>query len=89
MDKAALVALDFAIGAKTLKILDQSDLDISLAMWLHAAEYGDWRFALSSKQFIREMRRATGKRKINSETHLASQMIADRFVEEALIYRLQ
>jgi hypothetical protein len=50
MDKAALVTVDFAVGSKLLEALDNSNLGISVALWLNAAEYEDWRFVLSSRR---------------------------------------
>lgn len=50
MGKTALVTDDLATGEKILEILDHSDLEITLAMWLRLPEYDDWRFALSSRR---------------------------------------
>ena len=50
MDKAALVTADFAVGAKLLEALDNSDLAISVALWLNSPEYEDWRLVLSSRR---------------------------------------
>jgi hypothetical protein len=50
MDKATLVAADFAAGAKLLEALDQSDLAISVALWLNSPEYEDWRLVLASRR---------------------------------------
>jgi hypothetical protein len=50
MDKAALVTADFAVGAKLLDVLDNSDLAISVALWVNLPEYGDWRLVLSSRR---------------------------------------
>ncbi len=41
MDKAILVTTDFAAGDRILSILDDADLAINVAMWLHTPEYGD------------------------------------------------
>ena len=127
MDKAELVNVDFAVGAKVLEILDRSGLTISLAMWLYAPEYEDWRFALSSRQldtvapakayglvhnalaqagfpleqtpplmilslsdtFVRKLRRMFGKAKSVEGMRLGGQLIGDRFVQDAIVYRIQ
>jgi hypothetical protein len=48
MDKATLVASDFAIGDKVVQALDEAKLPPTVALWVHLPEYGDWRFALAS-----------------------------------------
>ena len=53
MDKAILVSAELANGAKILEILDRSGLTINVALWLHASEYYDWRFVLSSPRLDR------------------------------------
>jgi hypothetical protein len=50
MDKAALVTIDLAKGTEWLKALDDSDLGISVALWVYLTEYENWRFALSSRR---------------------------------------
>ena len=50
MDQAALVSIDLEQGAKVLDALDKSDLEISVALWLHLSEYGDWRLGVSSRK---------------------------------------
>jgi hypothetical protein len=50
MDKAALVTADFAVGVKLLEALDNSDLAISVALWVNLPEYEDWRLVLSSRR---------------------------------------
>ncbi len=50
MDKTALVTTDITSGSKILEILDDAGLGISLAMWLYAPQYEDWRLALSSRR---------------------------------------
>lgn len=127
MDKAALVTADFAAGARILEILDHSGLGINLAMWLHAPEYEDWRFVLSSRRldsvepskayglvhdaleeagfplehtppllifkmsdpFVRALRQIFGKAKSVEGMRLGGQMIGDRFVDDAIVYRIQ
>jgi hypothetical protein len=53
MDKATLVAADFATGSRILQILDEARLQMNVAMWLRTPEYEDWRFALSSRDLDR------------------------------------
>lgn len=50
MDKAALVTAEFAVGSKLLEALDNSDLAISVALWVNLPEYEDWRLVLSSRR---------------------------------------
>jgi hypothetical protein len=50
MDKATLVTSDLAAGAKLLEALDNSDLAISVALWLNSPDYEDWRLVLSSRR---------------------------------------
>jgi hypothetical protein len=50
MDKAVLVTADFAVGAKLLEALDNSNLAIIVAMWLNSPDYEDWRLVLSSRR---------------------------------------
>ena len=127
MDKAALVTIDLAKGTEWLKALDNSDLGISVALWVYLPEYEDWRFALSSRRldavqpskayglvhdaferagiplrkrpsflillmkdpFIRDLRRVFGKAKSVEGMRLGGQMIGDRFIEDALVYRIR
>jgi hypothetical protein len=127
MDKTTLVTTEFATGAKILAILDHSGLEISVAMWLRASEYEDWRFVLSSRRldnaeppkayglvhdaleqegfpleltppllilrisdpFVRALRRLCGKAQSVEGMRLGGQMIGDRFVEDAIVYRIR
>jgi hypothetical protein len=127
VDKAALVTIDLAKGTEWLKALDDSDLGISVALWVYLPEYEDWRFALSSRRldavqpskayglvhdaferagiplrkrpsllilpmkdpFIRDLRRVFGKAKSVEGMRLGGQMIGDRFLEDALVYRIR
>lgn len=50
MDKAALVTIDLAKGTEWLKALDDSDLGVSVAIWVYLPEYENWRFVLSSRR---------------------------------------
>src|SRR5579864_1369035 len=50
MYKAPLVTIDFARGTEWLKALDDSDLGVSVALWVYLAEYEGWRFVLSSRR---------------------------------------
>ncbi len=49
MGIAVLVAADLTIGEEHVRALDKSTLSISVAMWLYAYEFEDWRFVLSSR----------------------------------------
>ena len=127
MDNAALVGVEYAQGAKVLEILDKSDLAISVALWLRAPEYEDWRFVLSSARldraepakayglvhdaletegllleqtppllilkmsdpFIRALRQLFRKSKSTEGMRLGGQMIGNRFIEDALVYRIR
>jgi hypothetical protein len=50
MNKAALVTAEFAVGSKLLEALDNSDLAISVALWVNLPEYEDWRLVLASRR---------------------------------------
>ena len=50
MDNAALVAPDFRAGLELVQALDKSGPPISVALWLYASDYEDWRFVLASRQ---------------------------------------
>jgi len=49
LDKAILVEPNFATGSDLVEALDRSALPISVALWLYASEYDDWRFVLASR----------------------------------------
>jgi hypothetical protein len=127
MDKAALVATDFTVGAEILEALDRFGLSISVALWLHSPEYEDWRLVLSSREldaaalaeayglvhdtlsaagislertpallilkmsdpFIRSLRRIFGKSKNVEGIRLGGQLVGDRFIEDAIVYRIR
>jgi hypothetical protein len=127
MDKPVLVSAELAKGAKILEILDRANLNISVALWLHASEYEDWRFVLSSPRldrakpaeayglihdaleaegfplehtpallilkmgdpFTRALRKMFGKSLSVDGMRLGGQLIGDRFVEDALVYRIR
>lgn len=127
MDKTALVTAELSTGARILEILDDADLGLNVAMWIHLSEYGDWRFALSSRRLdsvdpskayrlvhdalnqadfpfehtpplmilrmndplVRALRRMFEKAKNVEGMRLGGQMIGDRFVEDAIVYRIQ
>jgi hypothetical protein len=127
MDKAALVTIDLAKGTEWLKALDDSDLGVSVAMWVYLPEYENWRFVLSSRRLdavrlpkaygmvhdafdragfslertpsllilpmkdpsIRELRRTYGKARAVEGRRIGGQMIGDRFLEDALVYRIR
>jgi len=49
MDKTALVGADFAAGEEVLKALDQSELKITVALWVYSSDHEDWRLLLTSR----------------------------------------
>jgi len=49
MDKAAMVSLDIDRGTELLNALDRAKLKISVALWVHLAEYEDWRLVVSAR----------------------------------------
>jgi hypothetical protein len=51
MDKAALVSVDLARGARILQILDAAGLGVNVALWAVLGDYEDWRLLLSSRKF--------------------------------------
>lgn len=51
MGKAALVNIDVEKGEEILKVLDDANLKVRVALWLYSPDYEDWRFVLSSKDF--------------------------------------
>ncbi len=127
MDKTLLVEADFATGLGIVQALDRAAIPVNVALWLHASEYGDWRFALASRRldaaelseaygqihdalaaagisvertptllilrmsdpFVRELRRRFSKTKSVEGMRLGGQLIGDRFVEDALVYRIR
>ncbi len=126
MDKAVLVSAELTNGDKILEILDRSGLVVNVALWLHATEYDDWRFVLSSPRldrakpaeayglvhdaletngfllehtppllifrmsdpFIKSLRKMFGKTMAVEGMRLGKQTIGNRFVEDALVYRI-
>jgi len=50
MDKAALVNIDLDRGAQVLKVLDSTDLEIKVALWLFSPDHDDWFLVLASRQ---------------------------------------
>lgn len=127
MDKTSLVAPDFASGLEVVHALDHSALSISVALWLYASDYEDWRFVLSSRRldaarfsaayglvhdaltaagislertppllilkmsdpFIQSLRRTFAKTTSVEGMRLGGQMIGDRFVADAIVYRIR
>lgn len=107
--------------------LDHSALSISVALWLYASDYEDWRFVLSSRRldaarfsaayglvhdaltaagislertppllilkmsdpFIQSLRRTFAKTTSVEGMRLGGQMIGDRFVADAIVYRIR
>jgi hypothetical protein len=51
MDKAVLVNAELEQGMKLLDALDRARVKVSVALWAHLAEYGDWRLVVSARQF--------------------------------------
>lgn len=51
MDKAVLVNIDLEAGSEILRILDNADLKVAVALWVYLPEYGDWRIVFSSRKF--------------------------------------
>jgi len=51
MGKAALVGIEVDTGSRILKILDEADLQVKVALWAILPEYEDWRLVLSSRKF--------------------------------------
>jgi hypothetical protein len=50
MDKSALVSIEVNRGAQVLSILDQAQLKISVALFVHLSEYETWRLVLAGRQ---------------------------------------
>lgn len=50
MVKAALVNVDIERGAEVLKILDDSQLQIKVALWLFSPDHENWFLVLASRQ---------------------------------------
>ncbi len=126
MGKAALVNIDVEKGAEILKVLDDANLKVRVALWLYSPDYEDWRLVLSSKEFdqtdlvaayglvnsaldaagipleqtppililsmssafVRTLRKIFGKAKSVEGMRLGGQMIGDRFVDDAYVYRV-
>jgi hypothetical protein len=51
MDKAEMVSLDIERGAALLDALDRAKLKVGVALWVHLAEYDDWRLVVSARRF--------------------------------------
>ncbi len=126
MDKAVLVSIDIEMGARILKILDDANLRVSVALWAFLAEYDDWRLILSSRKFdaagilegygllhsalnaagvtvnqmpttmilpmtdplIRTLRKSFRQARSVDGMRLGGQLIGDRFIEDAYVYRV-
>jgi hypothetical protein len=124
--KTALVNLDLQRGAEVLDILLRTDVKVSVALWLYAPEYAEWRLVLAGRTFdslplraayrllndtldeggigvdeapeimilpmtdpfVKGLRRSFAKAKSVEGMRLGGQMIGDRFVEEAYVYRI-
>jgi hypothetical protein len=127
LDQSALVAAEFETGLAFVDALDSADLRVSVALWLYADEYQDWRFVLASTRLdvaapsqayrlvhdaltaagislertppllilkmsdpmIRALRRMFSKAKSVEGMRLGGQMIGDRFVADAFVYRIR
>jgi len=126
MGSATLLNFDVEKGADLVDALARAGLKVSVALWACLAEYGDWRFVVSARQFdalnlkdayglfhdsssaagftpyneppvmilpmadsfIRELRRKFAKAKSTEGMRLGGQMIGERFVEDAYVYRI-
>src|SRR5579864_8595487 len=126
MGKAALVNIDVEKGSEILKVLDDANLKVRVALWLYSPDYEDWRLVLSSREFdqtdlveayglvnsaldaagipleqtpptlilsmsspfVRTLRKIFGKAKSVEGMRLGGQMIGDRFVDDAYVYRV-
>ena len=51
MAQALLVNLDIDTGAELVDILDRAGVKPSVALWMFASEYEDWRIFLSGRRF--------------------------------------
>lgn len=49
MAKATLVSIDLDRGAEVLKILDDAQLQIKVAVWLFSPDHEDWFLVLASR----------------------------------------
>ena len=126
MDKTALVSIALGRGSEILRILDRAGSKISVALWLFASEYEDWRLLLASRQFdrvhlraayglvndalssaglgaektppililpmsdptVRDLRRIFSRAKSVEGMRLGGQLLGDRFIEDAYVYRI-
>jgi hypothetical protein len=126
MGKAALVNIDVEKGSEILKVLDDANLKVRVALWLYSPDYEDWRLVLSSREFdqtdlveayglvnsaldaagipleqtpptlilsmsspfVRTLLKIFGKAKSVEGMRLGGQMIGDRFVDDAYVYRV-
>lgn len=50
MDKAPLVEVNLDKSERIVTALEKAGVSVTLAMWVHFSEYGDWRFVLASKK---------------------------------------
>jgi hypothetical protein len=46
-----MVSIDIDVGAELVEKLEQAKVKVSVAIWAHLSEYGDWRLILASRQF--------------------------------------
>jgi len=121
-----LVSVDIERGSQLLHILEGEKLKVSVALWMYASEYEDWRLVVSARRFdglaprdayrllhdslaaagfpigktppvmilsmsdpfIKELRRMFGKAASVEGMRLGGQMIGDRFVQDAYVYRI-
>ena len=82
-DKAALVSVDISKGSELLEALERANLKVSVAL------YEDWRLRIAATDpFIRQLRRIFGKTKSVHGMRLGNQMVGDRFVQDAYVYRI-
>ena len=51
LGQALWVNIDLDAGAEILRVVDQSGVKVSVALWVKLEEYSDWRLLMSSRQF--------------------------------------
>ena len=51
MSQALLVNIDLEGWAEILRILDEADLQVSVALWILLDDYNNWRLLLASRKF--------------------------------------
>jgi hypothetical protein len=51
VDQSALVSIEIQRGADVVAALDQSQVKVSVALFAHLSEYGDWQMVLAARVF--------------------------------------